>query len=308
LLAGQNWSLVTLNSKGITPRNEQTPPQIEAQYIPGFTWTRQPQIRLAGDFLDHKLWVAVSAENPATTFGGAIPGGITNIAPAGAGFDAANTLSLNHIPDFVGKVAYEGMLGNRSIHLETFAVSRTFTAHRNGAGNVNKGGYGFGGGVILQAVPMLLDLQFSGMIGKGIGRYGSAQLPAVTFAADGSIHPIKEFMLLGGATLHPTKMFDLYVFAGEEQESSQPLGTMGIGLLTADNSGCFIEGGVCAANTRRVAQITGGFWEKIYNGSFGRAQVGAQFSHTERKLFEGIGGAPMAKQDMGFLSFRYYPF
>jgi hypothetical protein len=308
LLAGQNWSLVTLNSKGITPRNEQTPPQIEAQYIPGFTWTRQPQIRLAGDFLDHKLWVAVSAENPATTFGGAIPGGITNIAPAGAGFDAANTLSLNHIPDFVGKVAYEGMLGNRSIHLETFAVSRTFTAHRNGAGNVNKGGYGFGGGVILQAVPMLLDLQFSGMIGKGIGRYGSAQLPDVTFAADGSIHPIKEFMLLGGATLHPTKMFDLYVFAGEEQESSQPLGTMGIGLLTADNSGCFVEGGVCAGNTRRVAQITGGFWEKIYNGSFGRAQVGAQFSHTERKLFEGIGGAPMAKQDMGFLSFRYYPF
>ena len=46
LLAGQSWSLVTMSTKGITPRNELTPPQIDAQYIPGFAWTRQPQIRL----------------------------------------------------------------------------------------------------------------------------------------------------------------------------------------------------------------------------------------------------------------------
>ena len=309
VLAGQNWSLVTLNNKGITPRNEQMPPQIDAQYIPGFTWARQPQIRLTGDFLDHKLWVAVSAENPATTFAGSIPGTVTNIAPAGSGFDAANNLSLNHIPDFVGKVAYEGMLGDRSLHLEAFALSRTFTAHLNGAGDVNKGGYGFGGGIILQIVPKLFDVQFSGMVGKGIGRYGSAQLPDMAFAADGSIHPIKEFMLLGGATVHATPKLDLYAFAGEERASSNDLGGgYGIGLIAANNSGCYVEGGTCAGNTRRVAQITAGFWQKIYNGSFGRAQVGVQFSHTERDLFEGVGGSPTAKQDMGFLSFRYYPF
>ena len=38
LLAGQTWSLTTMNSKGITPRNEVTPPTIDAQYVPGFTW------------------------------------------------------------------------------------------------------------------------------------------------------------------------------------------------------------------------------------------------------------------------------
>ena len=309
VLAGQNWSLVTLNNKGITPRNEQMPPQIDAQYIPGFNWTRQPQLRLTGDFLDHKLWIAVSAENPASTFGGTVPANVTNIAPAGSGFDAANSLSLNHMPDFVGKVAYEGMLGDHSIHLEGFALSRTFTAHLNGAGNVNKSGYGFGGGVILQVVPKVLDFQFSGMAGKGIGRYGSAQLPDVTFAADGSIHPIKEYMLLTGATLHASKKLDLYVFGGEERQSRAILGGgYGVGLTTANNSGCYTEGGTCAGNTRRVAQITGGFWEKIYNGSFGRAQIGVQYSHTERELFDGVGGSPTAKQDMGFLSFRYYPF
>jgi hypothetical protein len=36
LLAGQAWSLATLNSQGITPRNEVPPPTIDGQYIPGF--------------------------------------------------------------------------------------------------------------------------------------------------------------------------------------------------------------------------------------------------------------------------------
>jgi hypothetical protein len=308
-LAGQTWSLVTMNTKGITPRNELTPPQIEAQYIPGFVWTRQPQLRLTVDTADHKLWAAISAENSATTFVGTVPAIVTNTAPAGSGFDSANTLSLNGTPDFVGKVAYEATIAGRSLHLEGFALSRTFTAHINGGGNVNKAGYGFGGGVVFQALPKILDVQFSGIGGKGIGRYGSAQLPDVTFAADGTIHPVREFMLLGGATLHATKMLDIYAFGGEEQEfKADQGGGYGIGLITANNAGCYIEGGTCAGNTRRIRQLTGGFWQKIYSGSFGRAQVGMQYSYTERQLFNGAGGTPQANQSIGLVSFRYYPF
>ncbi len=73
LLAGQNWSLATMNGKGISPRNEIIPPTIEAQYVPGFVWARQPQIRLVKDFDDKQLWVGASLENPQTTFGGAAP-------------------------------------------------------------------------------------------------------------------------------------------------------------------------------------------------------------------------------------------
>lgn len=307
-LAGQNWSLVTMNTKGISPRNELTPPQIDAQYIPGFVWARQPQLRITGDFLDHHLWVAISAENPATTVAGTVPTIVTNTIAAGSGFDSANTLSLNHTPDFVGKLAYEGAIAGHNLHVEGFVLDRTFSAHFNGNGNENKRGYGFGGGVVLQLVPKVLDVQFSGMAGQGIGRYGSAQLPDVTFDANGTIHPVKEFMLLGGATLHATRMLDLYTFAGEEQESSARFGTYGIGLVTANNTGCFTEGGTCAGNTRRIRQLTAGFWEKIYNGSFGRAQVGVQYSYTQRELFDGVGGEPQVGQNMGLFSFRYYPF
>ena len=68
VLSGQNWSLVTLNSKGISPRNEVTPPTIDAQYVPGFVWARQPQVRVVKANFNKELWIAVSVENPQSTY------------------------------------------------------------------------------------------------------------------------------------------------------------------------------------------------------------------------------------------------
>ena len=45
-LFGQSWSLATLDGKGMNERCELAPPTIEAQYVPGFVWTRQPQLRV----------------------------------------------------------------------------------------------------------------------------------------------------------------------------------------------------------------------------------------------------------------------
>ncbi|HZV09005.1 MAG TPA: hypothetical protein VFF94_04585, partial [Novosphingobium sp.] len=271
----------------------------------------QPQLRLTVDTADHKLWLAVSAENAATTTVGTVPTSlITYNATAGSGFDTANSLSLNGTPDFVGKVAYEGSVAGRSLHVEGFALSRTFTAHLNGGYNINRAGYGFGGGAVFQAVPGKLDLQFSGIVGKGIGRYGSAQLGDVTFDANGMIHPVGEFMLLGGATFHATKRLDLYLFAGKEQETGYSFASgYGNASSTANNAGCFIEGGTCSGNTRRVQQLTTGFWNKLYSGSFGHAQVGLQYAYTQRQLFADANGImPQVGENIGFLSFRYYPF
>jgi hypothetical protein len=321
LLAGQNWSLATMNTKGITPRNELTPPQIDAQYVPGFVWARQAQFRLTGDFLDHHLWIAVSAENSQTEKAqGSIPSNIVGnaagglVAP-GSSFNSANNLSINGTPDLIGKVAYEGNVEGHSLHLEGFAISRTFTAVTTAGANENKAGYGFGGGVVLQAIPDLLDLQFSGITGKGIGRYGTSGLADITFDSNGGIHPVKEFALLAGATAHVTKMLDVYGFAGEEVESNSgltngELGTYTNGFSAGNNSGCFTYGtGTCNSANRAIRQITAGFWQKIYKGGFGHAQVGIQYSYTQRELFADANGiAPKVGENMAFLSFRYYPF
>ena len=58
-----------MNIIGILPRKEANPITIEDQYVPGFVWARQDQIRVVKDF-DQKLWFALSAEQPATTFAG----------------------------------------------------------------------------------------------------------------------------------------------------------------------------------------------------------------------------------------------
>jgi hypothetical protein len=58
-----------------------------------------------------------------------------------------------------------------------------------------------------------------------------------------------------------------------------------------------------------MIQITGGLWDRIYQGRFGSVRVGLQYAHTELNAFTGAtGGAPKTHDDMIFTSVRYYPF
>src|SRR5262249_16529977 len=49
ILAGQSWSLLTQNQVGITPRKENIPLTIDPNYVVGFNYVRQWQIRAVGD-------------------------------------------------------------------------------------------------------------------------------------------------------------------------------------------------------------------------------------------------------------------
>lgn len=335
LLAGQNWSLATMNTKGITPRNESPPPVIEAQYVAGFSWARQPQLRLTKDFDDKQIWAAFSLENPQTTFAGAatgttgtsIPGvTVTNNGAPSSQFDSANTLSLNHTPDMIAKLAVEPLInGSRPVHAELYGLYRSFYDRVNvttannllnlpvGASNHSVDGGGVGWGVTWAVAPGLLDVEASGLSGRGVGRYGTSQLPDTVVGPDGVLKPIKETMYMGGATLHATRALDLYLFGGEEAQKAAysriGTGVYGFGAPTANLAGCSVEGAACSPNIRRVSQLTGGFWDKIYQGSFGSVRFGVQYSHTELTAFAGAtGAAPKTSDDMIFTSFRYYPF
>jgi hypothetical protein len=334
LLAGQNWSLVTMNTKGITPRNELPPPTIEAQYVTGFTWARQPQIRLTADFDNKQLWAAISVENPQTTLasaatgttGTSVPGlTVTTTAAPTSQFDSANTLSFNHVPDVIAKVAFEPDIGGaRPLHAELYGLYRDYYDRVNvtganllglpvGAGNRDTSGGGVGGGVTLTVVPKLIDLEASALSGRGIGRYGSGQLPDTVVGPDGSLKPITETMFMVGGTLHATPSLDLYVFGGQERENSLyttfGASTYGFGSPTANLTNCSIEGASCTANIKLMSQITGGLWDKVYQGRFGSVRVGLQYSYTELTAFPGAtGGQPKTNDNMIFTSFRYYPF
>ena len=61
--------------------------------------------------------------------------------------------------------------------------------------------------------------------------------------------------------------------------------------------------------TKSVNQITAGFWDRFYQGPYGRLQFGLQYSYTQRAAFADANGlGPKATENMLFTSFRYYPF
>lgn len=343
-LAGQSWSLVTMNSKGITPRNEVTPPVIDSTYMPGFAYARQPGVRIVKDFDDHKLWFALSAEGAQTTFQGCTAGssalvagtapvgipGVANVtcqaANTGGGFDTTNNFSLNHAPDIIGKAAYELIVGNRDIHTEAFGIYRNFydrvaygsAANLTGttSANQNSTGYGVGGGIIIPVLPRLLDVQASGLIGRGIGRYGVTGLSDATFSQNGAVKPLQESLVLVGATVHATPRLDLYVFAGlDKQEASYfqtaPGTYFGVGAPNANDSGCSIEYGTCSGNTKGFHSIAAGFWDRIYEGRFGYIRAGVEYNFTQRELYASTNfgnPAPKSNESTVMTSVRYYPF
>ena len=61
-LAGQAWSMLTANKVGILPGTENAPLTIDAQYVVGFDWARQPQLRFVQDW-NKVAWFGVSVES-----------------------------------------------------------------------------------------------------------------------------------------------------------------------------------------------------------------------------------------------------
>jgi hypothetical protein len=343
LLAGQNWSLATANTHGITPRNELVPTTIDAQYVVGFVWARQPQIRITKNW-NKEFWAAVSVENPQTTFAGntvLAPGFTNDTVHAGTGqFNSANNLSFNHIPDVIGKIAWEPMIGDsQPLHVEVYGMyrdfyDRTYIAAGNaftfpvGNQNADRAGGSFGGTVTWTAIPKTLDLQITGATGTGIGRYGSGQLPDVTFRPDGTLAPINETTFMAGGTWHTTPFLDLYAYGGQEAQHRKLFslnGTSiagGVGAPNLNEAACVaadspaVTSSGCGANIEAENQITAGFWWKAYQGKMGSFRFGMQYSYTHDIAFNGLNGAgaaaaylhPTTDDSMVFTSIRYYPF
>jgi hypothetical protein len=320
VLAGQSWSLVTLYKDGLYARDENVPVTIDAQYVSGFNWTRNPQLRVVEHF--SKMFSAgISLESPqAVTSNGinatGLPSG-TTFPPSSVDYqnsgDSAGlennttTYTTDVAPDVVVKVALDPGFG----HYEVYGLGREFRSSIDRSSSTTSGG-GVGAGMILPIVPKMLSFQLSGLAGKGIGRYGSAQLPDVTMKPTGALTPIKEYEALAGILVTPTDRLTGYVYAGREKESSTyyNLGTAtyGYGAPEFNNSGCYATSGTCTGNTKSIDDVTAGFWWKYYQGRIGNLQFGFEGEYLQRDTFTGVGGAPEANIFIGMASFRYYPY
>jgi hypothetical protein len=329
LLFGQEWSLITQNKQGIVARGENIPVMPDGQYIPGFNWLRVPQIRLTQKFND-MFTAAISFENPAALVtsspsSGAPalnvifnnPGASNSFTPPNGAAFASNNVTLDYLPDIVIKAAIDPGFG----HYEVFATERFFRSRDTIAAvrtNEKTNGTGIGGSMILPVVPKMVDFQASVIAGRGVGRYGSAQLPDATINPYTlAIEPMRGFSALAGLIVKPAPAWTFYSYIGEEQVSKKDYYVTaagktygyGYGSSLLDNGGCETEGiGNCAANTSRIVAANIGGWWKFYSGSLGNAQLGLADTWVKREIFSGIGGDPNVSINIFLVSFRYYPF
>ncbi|HEY4054115.1 MAG TPA: hypothetical protein VGL74_10240 [Terriglobales bacterium] len=259
--AGQMWSLVTEDKKGIQNRQELSPLTIDPQYNVGFSWARQYGLRLVQDF-GGKFALGVAIEGPQATVGGrgfssvatsvagvtTATGGNTILDAPGSGgglFNFADTsgYTINKAPDVIVKAAIDPGWG----HYEVFGL---FSEFRNriypcgvvgstltdtvpgttslpcpidgttapsavGAFNDSRTGGGVGANFRIPIIAKKLEFAGQGLAGDGVGRYGSAQIPDLTFRPNGTEALIRTAHGLAGLEGH-TKKLDMYAYAGGE--------------------------------------------------------------------------------------------
>ena len=294
-LGGQAWSLATMFHTGLIPRQEDIPLTIDAQYVPGFFWARQPQFRVVKEFDDKHISAGLSVESPQTVFAPAGPNGLVpssvgtiNISnPGGSGLTPTVNYSTNPAPDLIAKIAFDPGWG----HYELWGVGRLMQSRVSEVGfGQNKTVLAGGGGVnaLLPLIPKAMELQLSVVGGSGIGRYGSAGLPDATVGSNGAPAPLPEVMGLVGLIGHPTDRLDLYTYAGTEQESKSAFTAngkgYGYGSPLYDNASCTIELGPasgCVGDTSGVWQATLGGWWRFLHSWYGTMEArGAVFLHT----------------------------
>ena len=284
VVGGQAWSLLTQNKVGMLPQTENTPLTIDAQYVAGFNWARQEQLRFVEDW-NKTLWFGFSVEDPQVNMpsnsigavgGPSQPGGSVggSTTPPGLGvnaynacnnsglLDSATACSNDVAPDFVEKIAADPGWG----HYELFGLERFFADHVSTLAVPNSWtqkvnfGWGVGGSALLPVIPKYLDLQGSVMTGQGTGRYGSSQLADVTIGPDGSLSPLQTLQFLVGGVAHPWQGLDVYAYYGQEQVNANfwNIGAThgGYGNPAFNNGGCLnqnLASGVAGFNDPIVA-------------------------------------------------------
>ncbi|HTR79104.1 MAG TPA: hypothetical protein VMH39_13385, partial [Gemmatimonadaceae bacterium] len=300
---------------------------IEAQYAAGFNWARQAAFR-ATTKLGDEASAGIALEGAQTTIGGRnIFGNVLLGQTGGSLLNGTANYSADFAPDIIAKLAFDPKgAGHWEIKgLTSFFRDRVVDpATPATTRNINSTGYGVGIGTfypVMAGGRDVMDIGVSGLYGKGIGRYGTSGLPDVTIAADSSLAPIKEAQGLLSIETHPTKMLDVYGYAGAEyaDRTAFLVGAKGVGygsVAGSNASGCGTEAapggqyapasGTCNVDTRAIWQGNLGFWYRFYKGAGGTVQWGMQYSYTSRNTWvDATGNQPQAIENMLFSSFRY---
>jgi hypothetical protein len=306
-LAGQSWSMLTPNRKGISalPGDLFYSQVTDINYMAGLTWTRQPGVR----FLYHpsdRVTLGLSLENPDAYIGGSA-GASTTVLPTGlaalAGVQLDNQTTQqttpNLHPDIIAKVAFDP---NAHIHFEIAGIERTFKVW-NPTTNAYFTKAGAGGSVngnfeVVKNLRLITNNYWS----DGGGRYLFGQAPDLVLRSDGSISPIHAGGTVNGFEAVVNKNTLLYAYYGG----------IYIGRNVAiDANGTSLVGygyrGSANSQNKTIQEFTLGFNQTLWkDAKYGALNLMGQYEYLFRDPWSVAVNAPKGTHDNTiYLNIRY---
>jgi hypothetical protein len=315
-LAGQSWSLMTPNRKGISPLPGDVffGQTIDINYQLGLTWGRIPGFR----FVYHpseKVAVAVALENSEPYVGGGngaspvtLPAVISGTANAVSGAvlggqinNGSSTISAAAVfPDTIAKLAFDP---NSRFHFEVDGVlipnKIAFPVGTAPFPTFSK--VGGGGSINLSFnVTKNFKLVTNNFYSSGGGRYIFGEAPDFIVRSNGSLSLVHSASTVTGFEANVGKHLIYGYYGGVYVSRNMALdanGTTHIGYGTLASDG----------QNRAIQEITFGTNTTLMRDpKWGALNLMFQYSYLERNpWFAAIGAPSNAHADMGFVNFRY---
>ena len=314
MLAGQSWSMLTPNRKGISalPGDLFYSQVTDVNYMAGLTWTRQPGVRVLYHPSD-QVTVGLSLENPDAYIGGSgggsgitLPSALSGLA--GSQLDNASNVQTtpNLHPDIIAKIAFDP---SSHVHFEIAGIERTFKLWNTTTGQPASGLYstkaGAGGSFngnfeIAPGFRLITNNYWS----DGGGRYLFGQAPDLVVRSDGSVSPLHSGGTVDGFEATIAKNTMLYAYYG------------GIYIgrdVALDANGTSLIGygyhGAANSQNKAIQEITFGFNQTIWkDAKYGALNFMGQYEYLMRAPWywaAGIAGGKGTHDDTIYLNLRY---
>ncbi len=300
LLAGQSWSMLNPNRVGLSPLPGDIfySQNMDTNYQVGLTWARQAQVR----FIYHPSpeWAAgISLENPQQFVGGAVllPGGFDSKQVDTVG----NPLTPNLHPDIIPKVAYDGKVGYRALHVEVAGLLssfRVFNQAQNSSSTVTGGGGSVNANLeLVKNFHLILNTFYS----DGGGRYIFGLGPDLVVRPDTTPSLVHAGSGIAGFEWQVNPKSMLYGYYGgayyQRNTAIDPATRkfLGFGFPGSSDANRSIQEG-----TFGLIQT---FWK---NPRYGALQLITQYSYLTRTPWSVATGAPKnAHTSLGYVDVRY---
>ena len=303
-LAGQSWSMLTPNRKGLSalPSDLFYSQVVDINYIAGLTWTRQPGLRVLFHGPQDKVNFGLSVEQADQYIGGSGGGGAITLPSALAGMvptqldSAGNISGASYLqsptltPDIIAKVAFDP---SSRLHFEVGGILSSFKtstlaapwSHHTTTGE----GLTFG---LNAGITNNVRVVASGLLSDGEGRYMFGAAPDIIVRADGSLSALHADSWISGleGTFKNTLLYTYY--SGDYIGRNVAIDANGTSLV-----GYGYRGSANSQN-RSIQEITFGFNQTIWkDAKYGAINLMGQYEYLMRLPWYIAVNAPKGTHD-----------